>query len=409
VQIDYSSPSTILSGIIWLLIILVIAQSRYTKNSNEPHYRYYMLNIYFKLLFAFVFACVYIFYYGGGDTLAYWDGANKLANLFFKSPALYFEEMNLHGGAHSMMINFDLSTGYPPGWIYREPEGWFVSKIFSVFSFITLKSYWAATFLIAFLFANVSWKLYEMVRSFKIHRESHAALAVLFIPSVSFWCAGISKDTIVLISIFYLVIHMFRIISWDLNSSWKDWLGIMVFTYVVLHTRSALIMAVFSPLLFAYTARIRKKYIENKFAAFFISAIVLILGMGAFGYFLYTQGHVLQGYIEEASVVQQDFAKNTTYGTNRYDIGITDYSPIGLLRAFPAAVLAGTFRPFLWEALSPTLIMNGLESIFMMYLTLLFFFKGSVMAKINQIRRSELLIFSFYFVLLMAFTKYDSL
>ena len=122
-----------------------------------------------------------------------------------------------------------------------------------------------------------------------------------------------------------------------------------------------------------------------------------------FFFFISTQGEVLQRYIDEASVVQQDFAKNKTYGQNKYDIGITDYTPIGLLRAFPAAVVAGTFRPFIWESLSPTLLVNGIESLVFMYMTFLFFFKGSVARKINTIRRSEFLMFAFYFVLLMAF------
>jgi len=130
---------------------------------------------------------------------------------------------------------------------------------------------------------------------------------------------------------------------------------------------------------------------------------LLLIGIALFLVFISTQGEVLQGYIEEASVVQQDFANNQTYGQNKYDIGITDYTPLGLLKSFPAAVLAGTFRPFIWEALGPTLLVNGLESLVFMYLTFLFFFSGSLPKKIRMIRRNEFLMFAFYFVLLMAF------
>jgi hypothetical protein len=402
-QLDYFGSIDIFSAFIWVLIILVVAQSRYVKNKHLPHYKYYMWNVAFKLFMGLAFACVYVLYFQGGDTTAYWDGAMKLNNLFFESPYLYFQEMTGNGGIDGNFNRFSAATGYPPGWIYREPEGWFVSKMASVISFITFKSFWAGTFLFGFLLANATWRLYDFVVSLGLHKEWHAALAVLFIPSVSFWCATVSKDAIVLIAVIYIIINLFKIISLEQKSTLWNWLGVLFFLYIILQTRSAVAMAVIAPVLFAMVARVRKKYNDNPFVGAILSNGLLLIGIGLFLVFISTQGEVLQGYIDEASVVQQDFAKNQTYGQNKYDIGITDYTPLGLLKSFPAAILAGTFRPFIWEALSPTLLVNGLESLVFMYLTLLFFVKGALLKKINLIRRSEFLMFALYFVLLMAF------
>lgn len=402
-QINYLGPLDLISAFIWLIIILVVMQMRYSANQDKEHFKYYRWNVLFKLFFGLIFAAFYVFYYRGGDTVAYWEGAVKLNNLFFKSPVLYLQEMwqTMEPGAHYW--RFNQTTGYPPGWIYREPEGWYISKIASMVSFITFKSFWAATMLFGFVLANASWRLYELVLSFKLHRKWHAALAVLFIPSVSFWCATVSKDAVVLISIFYIIVNLFRIISIEQRSTVWNWVGVVFFTYILLQTRSAIAMAVYAPLLFALVARVRRQYRGNPIVGRLLSSALLAIGFAGFAFFLTTQGEVLQAYIDEAALVQQDFAQNKTYGQNRYDLGITDYTPAGLLRVFPAAVLAGTFRPFIWEALSPTLILNGLESLFFMYLTLLFFFGGSLPEKIARIRRSEFLMFAFYFVLLMAF------
>ena len=43
----------------------------------------------------------------------------------------------------------------------------------------------------------------------KTHKTNIAAFALLFIPSVNFWCTGISKDTLMFISIFYLLFYFF--------------------------------------------------------------------------------------------------------------------------------------------------------------------------------------------------------
>jgi len=101
--------------------------------------------------------------------------------------------------------------------------------------------------------------------------------------------------------------------------------------------------------------------------------------------------------------MQQDFRTNKIYGASKYDIGLTDASPSGMLSAMPVSILAGIYRPFVWEALSPTLFLNGLESLFFMYLTALFFFKGNLRKKIQKIRQHEFLIFALFFMLMMAF------
>jgi uncharacterized membrane protein YfcA len=94
---------------------------------------------------------------------------------------------------------------------------------------------------------------------------------------------------------------------------------------------------------------------------------------------------------------------NKSYGTDRYDLGITDYSPVGLALAFPNSVLAGFYRPYIWEALSVSLILNGIESILIIYLTARFLFSGRVRQRIRRVRNHEFLVFAFFFALILAY------
>jgi uncharacterized membrane protein YfcA len=94
---------------------------------------------------------------------------------------------------------------------------------------------------------------------------------------------------------------------------------------------------------------------------------------------------------------------NKTYGTNRYDLGVTDYSPAGMIAAFPASVLAGFYRPYVWEALSTSLFLNGIESVVLIFYTLRFLLSGNVLKRIKRIRQHEFLIFAFFFAVILAF------
>ena len=127
---------------------------------------------------------------------------------------MYLEEM-LNAPSEVMKLkHFDTQTGFPPGWIYREQEGWFVSKVASIISFITFKSYIAATFYSPLLSQMPLGRFFELVYSLKTHKTNIAAFALLFIPSVNFWCTGISKGYI---NVYFYFLFTFLLLRFLLN------------------------------------------------------------------------------------------------------------------------------------------------------------------------------------------------
>jgi hypothetical protein len=154
------------------------------------------------------------------------------------------------------------------------------------------------------------------------------------------------------------------------------------------------------PLMISYSIRLVNKYRQQKFKFYLIRFSTFTLGIA----FFILQGNSLSNSeeLEQAAIINKDFATNTTYEGTRYDIGITDYSPQGMIAAFPAATIAGFYRPFPWEATSLTMISNGLEDAFFLFLTFLFFRKD-VLKKINVIRKNEFLVFAVFFAVLMAY------
>ena len=358
---SYFSFSDISIAFVWFVILLVISFSKRKKIDNDVIRKYYIRNILFKCGLAISFSSVYIVYYGGGDTTAYWDGALTLNKLFFHSPIQYFEHLLSEPTAALKSLHFNVDTGYPPGWIYREPEAWFICKLASLVSFFTFRSYFAGTLIFAYLTARASWRVFEMVLKLNTHETKVSAFCILFIPSVSFWCTGISKDTVIYFSILNLIYFTFDFLILRNRMGIRHFIVLCISSFLIFHIRSFILVTIAAPLFIAFGARLTKKYERNLFAKFVLRAFILFGGIFLFLYFF--QSSFAESMVKEAQVVQQDFLQNPTYTGKRYEISNTDASPIGLLQSVPLAVFYGIYRPFIYESFSITLIMNGLESL----------------------------------------------
>ena len=398
---NYVSIYDISIGLIYMIIFIIIANSRKNNIIDGEIKKYYVRNVLFKFFFAISFAVVYLIYYGGGDTTAYWDGAVTLNNLFFKSPSLYIENMLSEPSAEIFSTHFNVETGYPPGWLYREPEAWFICKIASIVSFFTFKSYFATTLFFAFLTAMASWRVFELIVKLETHKKHIAALCVLFVPTVSFWCTGISKDTVVFISILNLLYYIFDIMVLRNSIKLRHIFIILISIFVIYQVRSFVLAAIAAPIFMAFGARLTKRYEKQFLTKLLFRSLILFGGIIIFLQFF--ASNFAAEMVAEAELVQLDFTQNETYTGKRYEIANTDASPVGLLRAIPESVFFGIYRPFINESISPTLIINGIESLVLMFLTVRFFISGSPFQKIKQIRKEEILVFAFIFSLFIAF------
>ena len=67
---------------LYLFVIIGLARLIKSNNINQhPEYKYFVKGIWFKLIGVSAFISIYLFYYGGGDTITYFKGARALGNL----------------------------------------------------------------------------------------------------------------------------------------------------------------------------------------------------------------------------------------------------------------------------------------------------------------------------------------
>ncbi|MFA7273200.1 MAG: hypothetical protein WC044_04990 [Crocinitomicaceae bacterium] len=398
--LQYFELIPIISAVLWLVLIFLFAglvQSRRTKNEIN---KYFLSQVYFRVFMALFYGVFYLLYYGGGDTTAYWDGAISLHNLFMNSPINYISEMWQPSNMSNLYENFNSATGYPPGWIYREPESFFVSKILSIFSLITFKSYLATTAILGCISSFATWKFYTSLRSLKISNEKWLTFGILFLPSVAFWCSGISKDTFIYICICLVVSFIIEFFKTDrrIKNSFY-WVTFIAF-FVIFKTRNYVLVALLPGFFIGLSILLTKKATSNALKKFLIR--VFFIGLGVSVLALFIQIKSFDSILEEIITIQQDFNGNSTYTGARYDLNISDYSTFGIIKSIPAALLASLYRPFPWESFSPTLILNGLESLILIFLSIRFFKNGKT--KIKQINSSSTLTTILVFLLIMGFS-----
>jgi hypothetical protein len=398
----FFSPIDILVTFIGMVVIYIFALRRRIFYWTEDYHKYYIPSLTIKFAFVLINALFYILIYdGGGDSIGFWRSGVKLTNLLFHNPAGYVQELLNWNTNGSMYTNFNLLTGYPDSRIYIEKESFFVSKISSLFSFFCFNSYLLTSLAFATISTHASWRLFMVARSYQLHSDWQLALAIFFVPSVSFWCGGISKDTIVFVSLCYFLYYLYKIFNEKSSPSWKYWIYIGICLYFVYHVRSFMLLAFLVPFTYAITSRLVAKYrlhaLPKLSIRLFFGAVIFL----SFVYFFQT--NTAKSYLQEAAIINQDMRTNLTYGQNRYALEVDEYSFTGILKAMPFSIFTGIYRPFIWEALDFSLFINGLESLLLVFLTLRFTLSANIKERIATIRYNELLTFSFFFIVILAF------
>ena len=205
----------------------------------------------------------------------------------------------------------------------------------------------------------------------------------------------------VFISILNLLYYIFDVMVLRNTIKLRHILIILFSIFIVYHVRSFILAAIAAPIFMAFGARLTKRYEKQILVKLLFRSIIIIGGTALFLQFF--ASNFAEEMVTQAQVVQQDFTQNEIYTGKRYELANTDASPGGLLRAIPESVFYGIYRPFINESISPTFIINGIESLILIFLTVRFFVSGKLFKKIKSIRKEEILVFAFIFSLFIAF------
>ncbi|MDD2983963.1 MAG: hypothetical protein PHQ74_11320 [Crocinitomicaceae bacterium] len=403
---NYLSVFDVLSAFIWLMILVLAVFYIQRTIQDDQMRRLYGWNFIFKLIFALAFVFYYAGVFRGGDTINYWNTANLMADMFYKSPRLYFQHLMSENNMTNLYYYFNSSTGYPSSDIYYSPENYFTSKVFSVIAILTFKSYLAGTFIMVFFTANAHWRFFKMIKKIPLKTSTWMPVLVLFMPSVAFWSSGISKDTLMLIATFSLVFWTYSVLLKHKKINVRMLVIAFLYIYLVVHVRSTILAIVVVPFLVTGMRQVYQLLGDQKVLKIITKVVFnFSLALGIIFFLLNNSANEVlrknEAY-QTALITQDDFTNNLTYGKNKYNLEMEGSGIVELLVKAPMIIGIGIYRPFIWEALSVSLIINGIESVVLMFFSGRFVF-NRFFQRIRTINREGFLSYSFVFVMLTAF------
>ena len=393
----------------FLIIIILIAGYLHQKKKVEenPVYRYYLPGLAIKLFSAVVFLLIFTEYYGGGDTIDYLRGSISLSNFMFKHPSQFFQILFNQVDFSKSWWFFDMDTKWPPYFMWKDSNTRFVIVITSFINTLGLRSFMPTTILIAALSYAGGWKLFLFFTDLYPKLSKQMAIATLFVPSVIFWGSGVMKDTYTYAASAWFVYNIYMVFVKKEKIRLNVALAI-INAFIILSIK-AYIFAALLPGTIIWMSFDRIKRIKNKALATIIMPVILII---AFGIIMIVMS-ALQGQmgrygsmdtaVKQAQTIQEDLLRSEQYGSNSYNIGTIDGTISGMLKVAPMALIAGMYRPFLWEARNPVMLISGLENFILLILTLYLLFKLKVIRFFQFIFSDPVLIFSLMFTIFFMF------
>ena len=359
---------------IYFLLILFIASRLKPYFTNKYTAKFFIPALIAKLLGALALGLIYQFYYHGGDTLNYFYDAQRLAHSFSQDKEATFRVffyLDENMDARYMAVRGGL-------WYYKDPASFFVVRTIFLFGLLCFHSYGA----IALLFATVSfsgvWILYYTFCFLKPHLYKWFAYVILFMPSIIFWGSGIMKDTLCIAALGWFFYACYKIIYKNSITPYVIIiLGISMF--FLINLKIYILLCFFPSALYWFF--LEKTNFSNKNIKLFLRPFLLIFGLTITVFALSKFAESTEKYNMEAiATTSQVTSSYLLQVSNRengsgYSLSTSfDGSISSLVKLIPEAVIVTYFRPFLWEAKNPVMLISAFEGLAALMLTLATFF-----------------------------------
>lgn len=389
-----------------LLFLVHFVARRVPREKIETNgaYAYYRLGLLAKVYGGLAFALIYAFYYGGGDTTAYWIDAGRLASLITSEPKCFIEILFGNTSLHNFYC-FDLSKNSPLHYL-RDPQAYAVTRFSSLFYFFSVDSFFACTILVAWVSFGGVWRLYLVFVEEYPSLAKQLAIAFLFIPSVLFWGSGVMKDTYTFTAACWMTSSVYGMVLKRRNIFWNS-MYVLFSAYVMISMKPYIFVALL-PGCFIWIVFNRIQQIENQIIKVLAAPVIIMIGFVlAAGVFSQAESSLgdygsLDSIVDRAIATQEDL-KREAYEGNSFDIGTIDPSIGGMISHAPIAIFAGLFYPTLVQVRNPVMLISALENTVLMFFLLYMVVTIGPIGFVRYVFSKPMILFSFIFAIFFSF------
>lgn len=385
---------------IYLAIFYGIAFSMRKKYTNALTKKYFIPALSLKFLGAIMLGVIYQFYYGGGDTFNYYTHTKIIYEAFTTSPTA---GLKLIFGSTD---GFDSDTARYVGQLYwyRASTEYFVVRIASFFGLLCFNTYTVIGLMFAALSFSGVWAMYLTFLRISPLAYKKLAIAVFFLPSVFFWGSGLMKDSVCIGALGWTFYGFYHATIVKRNVLFAALLGILG-AYVLISVKVYILLSFLPPaLLWVFNENNRR--IKSAAARMLLKPFFLLLGLGAgyLGATRLTEGDKKYDIdkIGERTKINSEYLTSQVANGSAYNIGAFDGSLGAMVKVAPQAIIVSIFRPFLFEARNPVMLLSALEATLFLYLTITLFYRTGVVKSFQLIASQPILTFCFIFSVVLA-------
>lgn len=372
------------------------------KIENETLKKYHRNAFWIKVFASFCYS-IFVLYISLGDTTTlYYPEGHNLYQLILNDPSKLHYLFGPGKDIDSTMLNNPGEIGY-----FSDAGNFMVIRITAILCFFTFGQYLALNLVFSMIAFTGIWKLYRFFYEQYPQLHKQFAIAILYLPTFTFWSSGILKEPLVIAALGWLTYSLYQSAFKKRNiiiNSIRVGICIYVFSVVKIYILVAYLPIFVVFLLLKNAMLIKNAFFKIILSIFFIGGSILIFidnsdkmvdSLGKFG------GDDL---VETISVRQQNFKDQSRVSEGSFfSLGVKfDGSPGSLLRLAPAAINATLFRPYLWESRNVSTLLSSFESLAIMFLTLFVIVKVGIFRFVATIFKKPIVMFCFFYSLVFA-------
>ena len=375
-------------------------RNRVTNVYTKP---YFIPALTLKFVGAIALGLIYTYYYNGGDTINYYDQASVIYRAFGDSFGAGFKLLTTSGDYDPALVKY---TSQIP-WFGRGSNEYFVLRTAAFFALLDFNTYTVTALFFALVSFSGIWAMYMTFAKIRPVLYKELAVAIFFIPSVFFWGSGLMKDSLCLGALGWIFYAFYRGAIEKRNILKSVIIGSLAAVPIV-STKIYILLAFLPPALL-WVVNENNARIRNSTVRLLVKPLFFAVG-GALAFFVATRltagddrfdlnkigerSKITSEYLYQVSVAQQGSA---------YNLGTLDGTLGGMVKLAPQAIFVSLFRPFLWEARNPVMLLSAIEATYFIWFTLSILYKNGVLRTLRLIGTTPVLTLCFVFSLIFAF------
>lgn len=386
------------AGIIYFFAYLIrpAVTNKYTKPFFIPA-------LTLKLIGAVSLGIIYQFYYHGGDTLNYFYHVKILDAAFSDSFATGLKLLLDNGDNEDPAL-----LTYTARMFWHDPNSseYLLCRVAAFLGLFCFANYTAISLLFAVLSFSGIWAMYMTMAKICPYMYKELGWTMFYVPSMFFWGSGLMKDSLCMGALGWLFYSLY-LGAIQKRALLKSIL-IGLIAAITLYNLKIYILLCFLPAALLWVFNENNARIKNKTLRVLIKPVFLGVG-GAIAFYAATnltkgdekydidkigaRSKITADYLYEVSVKQEG---------SGYYLGEQDGTIGGMVKLAPQAIATSLFRPFLWEAHNPVMLLSAVEALFFLFLTLRVFWRSGFFNTISTIGQTPVLVMIFIFSLIFA-------